>query len=147
MIALTFVSRKIDDVLQHHLFYAMRFAMYISPKITAYTLSNHVLEEHHISAHISATCSKANSTLVCCRRNVFNCPRKLKKLAYIALFRSKWEYASCVWNPYREKNINARVHDLSVRIIIRATVLLRCYNNIRRDENRSQSLHNLQNCE
>ena len=79
-------------------YYVMRFARSKSPIITAYILCNPVLEEHHTnpylgvllsdnakwSAHISATCSKAKSTLVFCCHNLFNCPRELKELAYIA---------------------------------------------------------------
>ena len=39
------------------------------------------------------------------RRNLSNCPKELKGLAYITLVWSKLEYAACVWNPHLEKDI------------------------------------------
>ena len=55
--------------------------------------------------HIDKMCNKANSTLGFLRRNLSNCPKQLKELSYIALVRSKLEYAACVWNPYLAKDI------------------------------------------
>ena len=56
--------------------------------------------------HINSICKKANTTLGFKRRNLYNCPKEFKEVAYFALVRSKIEYASCIWNPYLQKDIN-----------------------------------------
>lgn len=58
------------------------------------------------SEHISAICNKGNATLGFIRRNLKECPRKLKETAYFTLVRSKLEYAAAVWDPYKIKDIN-----------------------------------------
>ena len=40
------------------------------------------------------------------RRNLSNCPEKIKKQAYHALVRPHLEYASSVWDPHVQKQIN-----------------------------------------
>ena len=57
------------------------------------------------SNHINSICAKANSTLGFLRRNLRNCPSKLKELGYFALVRSKLEYSASVWDPYMQKDI------------------------------------------
>jgi hypothetical protein len=58
------------------------------------------------STHIDTVCNKANSTLGFIRRNLFECPKELKDLAYKSLVRSKLEYACSVWNPHLVKDIS-----------------------------------------
>ena len=57
------------------------------------------------TATLSIT-SKANSTLGFIRRNLKQCPKDLKELAYMSLVRSKLEYAAGTWDPHHEYNIN-----------------------------------------
>ena len=99
--------------------YMMRYSRSRTLIITPYILCNHKLAEHVTnpylgvllsndakwSQHISAICKQANATLGFLRRNLYNCPKDLKKLAYIVVVCSKLEYASCVWNPYLVKDI------------------------------------------
>ena len=56
--------------------------------------------------HISNIVGKANRTLGFMRRNLSNCPEKIKKQAYHALVRPHLEYASSVWDPHVQKQIN-----------------------------------------
>ena len=55
--------------------------------------------------HVDRTVKKANSTLGFLRRNLRQCPPKLKELAYNSLVRSVLEYACCVWDPHLVKDI------------------------------------------
>ena len=55
--------------------------------------------------HINAINSKANSTLGLIRRNLGKCPQQCRRTAYISLVRSTLQYASTVWDPYLEQDI------------------------------------------
>jgi hypothetical protein len=55
--------------------------------------------------HIDRTAKKANSTLGFLRRNLRQCPPKLRELAYNSLVRSVLEYACTVWDPHLAKDI------------------------------------------
>ena len=110
--------------------YVMRFCCSKSPTRYSYSLCNHIMEVHHTNpylgillsddakwgAHISKICRKANSTLGFLKRNLFNCPQELKKLAYITLIRSKLEYAACIWNPHLDKDIS-RIENIQRRSV------------------------------
>ncbi|KAL8588919.1 hypothetical protein ACOMHN_012957 [Nucella lapillus] len=50
--------------------------------------------------HIANISRKAGSTVGFLRRNLRNCPKECRRLAYIALVRSRLEYAATVWDPY-----------------------------------------------
>ena len=58
------------------------------------------------SKHIQSMTSKCCSTLGLLRRNLSGCPQALREQAYIALVRSRLEYAAAVWDPYLKKDIN-----------------------------------------
>ena len=58
------------------------------------------------NAHIQNITRKAGQTLGFIRRNLQNCPKECRRLAYIALVRSKLEYASSVWDPHTKENID-----------------------------------------
>ena len=49
--------------------------------------------------------SKANKTLGFIRRNLGKCPTDIKDRAYKSLVRPHLEYASAVWDPYRQHHI------------------------------------------
>ena len=56
--------------------------------------------------HCDFICKKANSTLDLLRRILSGCTPEVKSTAYLTLVRPKLEYASCVWNPHTQCNIN-----------------------------------------
>ena len=58
------------------------------------------------SPHISWITGKAASTLGFIRRNLRKCPAQLKERAYIAFVRSTLDYASPIWDPFLERDIN-----------------------------------------
>ena len=53
------------------------------------------------------------------RRNLRNCPKECRRLAYIALVRSRLEYAGTVWDPYYQQDIEKleRVQRQAARFI------------------------------
>ena len=55
--------------------------------------------------HINIINNKASSTLGLIRRNLGNCPQQCRKTAYTSLVRSIFQYASTVWDPYLEQDI------------------------------------------
>ena len=59
------------------------------------------------SAHRNSVITRANQKLGFLRRNLRGCPEELKKLAYISIVRSSMEYASVIWEPYRDVHCNS----------------------------------------
>ena len=57
------------------------------------------------NTHVRKTASKANQTLGVLRRNLKNCPREIKNMAYKTILRPKMEYAAPIWDPYTKDNI------------------------------------------
>ena len=58
------------------------------------------------STHVSATAKKANNSLAFLRRNLASCPKDIKAQSYQSLVRPILEYASTVWDPHTQANIN-----------------------------------------
>jgi hypothetical protein len=71
------------------------------------------------SAHTNYVGKKANSILGFLRRNLGNCPKECRRLAYITLVRSVLDYGAIVWSPYLEKDITKleRVQKQAARFI------------------------------
>eukprot|EP00745_Piridium_sociabile_P040062 TRINITY_DN76314_c0_g1_i2.p1 TRINITY_DN76314_c0_g1~~TRINITY_DN76314_c0_g1_i2.p1 ORF type:complete len:1167 (+),score=240.29 TRINITY_DN76314_c0_g1_i2:25-3525(+) len=69
--------------------------------------------------HINNICKKANTTLGFLRRNLRHFPKPCKRTAYIALVRSTLEYASVVWDPYYQGDIDQleRIQHRAARFI------------------------------
>ena len=59
------------------------------------------------AAHRNTVITKANQKLGFLRRNLRGCPMDLKKLAYISMVRSSMEYASIIWEPFRDNHVGA----------------------------------------
>jgi hypothetical protein len=63
-------------------------------------------EDMNWDPHISKVTSKANKTLGFLRRNLNKCLQDIKESACKSLVRPHHEYASAVWDPYRQCHIN-----------------------------------------
>ena len=50
--------------------------------------------------------SKASRSLGLIKRNLWNCPRKVRETAYTSIVRPKLEYASASWDPHHKKDIS-----------------------------------------
>ena len=68
---------------------------------------------------ICTMAKKANSTLHLVSRNLHNCPRQTRALAYTTLVRPKMEYCSTVWDPHTQKdcNILERINRRATRVV------------------------------
>ena len=65
--------------------------------------------------HVNNITKKANSTLAFLRRNIQNCPQRTKTQAYNTFVRPSLEYASTVWDPHTQANIN-KVESIQRRV-------------------------------
>ena len=59
------------------------------------------------SSHISNITRKANVVLNVIKRNLWNCPRDVKEVAYKSLVRPKFEYAATAWYIHYKKDVAA----------------------------------------
>ena len=96
----------------------MRVSRMRLPFLYSYKLSGQVLDEIKDSKylgvtisdnldwskHITTTTTKANARLSFIKRNLKDCPQKLKEIAYFSLVRSFVDYASAVWDPHQKFN-------------------------------------------
>ena len=57
------------------------------------------------NGHVQSVAAKANRTLGFLRRNLGQCPQKVKEQAYISLVRPTLEYASSAWDPHHQSQI------------------------------------------
>ena len=85
-----------------------------------YTLSDHILqyvgtnpylgvtlsEDLTFDAHVGNITKKGSRMLSCIQRNLKSFPSRLKELAYLTLVRSGLEYASVVWDPLMQREID-----------------------------------------
>ena len=72
---------------------------------------------------VCTAAKKANSTLHLIARNLHNCPRVSRALAYTTIVRPKLEYSSCVWDPHHKKDINVleMVNRRAARVVYNKT--------------------------
>ena len=94
----------------------MRVSRMRLPFLYSYKLSGQVLDEVKDSKYLGVTISdnlewskhitttKANARLSFIKRNLKDCPQKLKEIAYFSLVRFFVDYASAVWDPHQKFN-------------------------------------------
>ena len=95
--------------------YVLRVCRTKCPFIHPYTMLGHTLQavDHYPYSeftlsdnlnwkpYILNTTNKANLALGFVKRNLHNCPQKVKDQAYKSLVRPRLEYGCTVWDPYR----------------------------------------------
>ena len=57
------------------------------------------------NSHVNKVTAKGNTMLGILHRNLKNCPKNLKDLAYKSILRPKLEYACSIWDTYTAVNI------------------------------------------
>ena len=68
---------------------------------------------------VSSVAKKANCALSLIVRNLHNCSRHTRALAYTSLVRPKMEYSACVWDPHQQKDIDTleRTNRRATRVV------------------------------
>ena len=86
-----------------------------SAKYLGVTISDD-LEWHN---QVCSMAKSANSTLHLIARNLHNCTRSTRALAYTSLVRPKMEYCASVWDPYTKKDIETleRINRKAARVV------------------------------
>ena len=88
---------KTDYNLHEHILASVQSAKYLGLTVT---------EDLKWDTHIQNICVKANQTIGFLRRNLNIGAVSIKQQAYLSLVRPIVEYASTVWDPYTDKNID-----------------------------------------
>ena len=79
------------------------YTWYFEKFTASFTSSDHSALRHEVS-RICTILTKANARLSFIKRNLKDCPQKLKEIAYFSLVRSFVDYASAVWDPHQKFN-------------------------------------------
>ena len=58
-------------------------------------------------SHVNNIVAKANRSLGFVRRNLYPCTETTKRSAYVTIVRPTLEYATAVWHPYRQEQIDS----------------------------------------
>ena len=68
---------------------------------------------------VCSVAKKANSALHMVARNLHNCTRQTRALAYISLVRPKMEYSATVWDPHHQNDIDSmeRINRRASRVV------------------------------
>jgi len=125
-----------------------------SPLPEPYNIHGHVLEEvetakylginihktQNWNTHINTIVTKANSTRAFLQRNIYQCPRKTKALCYTTLVIPQMEYASVIWDPHTNANIN------SLEMVQRRAFNLTCRYGFLCTMYRSTIIHQMVDC-
>ena len=94
------VSRKRSPFLHSYTLFGQVLVEVEDTKYLGVTLSDNL----DWSKHITTTATKANARLSFIKRNLKDCPKTLKELAYFSLVRSFTDYCSTVWDPHQKYN-------------------------------------------
>ena len=57
------------------------------------------------NSHVDSIAKKGNSSLAFVKRNLYACSEETKRAAYVSLVRPHLEYATAVWDPYRQNQV------------------------------------------
>ena len=59
------------------------------------------------NSHVENIVVKANKSLGFVRHNLYPCSENTKRFAYVTIVRPNLEYATAVWDPYRQEQIDS----------------------------------------
>ncbi|KAG1684579.1 hypothetical protein GQR58_009384 [Nymphon striatum] len=96
-------NRKKSPILKDYFLYNQK----LSPVKEHSYLGVRLSDDLRWNAHINKIVKKANSTLGFVKRNLYSCSEQTKHAAYVTIVRPHLEYASAVWDPYIQDQINS----------------------------------------
>lgn len=96
------ITNKRNKIMANYYIHGQQLQIVDNAKYLGLTISKNLSWNNHVN-NIT---KKANSTLAFLRRNIRNCPQRAKTQAYNTFVRPSLEYASTVWDPHTQANIN-----------------------------------------
>ena len=96
------ITNKRNKIMANYYIHGKQLQIVDNAKYLGLTISKNLSWNNHVN-NIT---KKANSTLAFLRRNIRNCPQRAKTQAYNTFVRPSLEYASTVWDPHTQANIN-----------------------------------------
>ena len=96
------ITTKRKQRITPYYIHGKELAVTTKAKYLGVNISNNLSWNHHINS----VCKKANNTTAFLRRNLASCPRSIKDKCYKTMVRPQVEYASSVWDPHTQRNIN-----------------------------------------
>ena len=101
----------------------------LSPEINHPYLGVMLSNDLRWNSHVNNIVAKANRSLGFVKRNLYPCTETTKRSAYVTIVRPTLEYATAVWDPYRQEQID------SIEAVQRRAAKF-----IKRDYNRTSSV-------
>lgn len=95
------ISKSHNPIISNYKLHGEILKPTTNAKYLGVTISNNL----NWNQHIQNITSKANRTLGFIKRNIKTKHQGIRTTAYNALVRPQLEYASCVWNPHTQSNI------------------------------------------
>ena len=105
------ITNKCNKIMANYYIHDQQLQIVDNAKYLGLTISKNLSWNNHVN-NIT---KKANSTLAFLRRNIQNCPQRTKTQAYNTFVRPSLEYASTVWDPHTQANIN-KVESIQRRV-------------------------------
>ena len=109
------VSNKCNPILMHYYIEGQELKLSTSAQYLGITIDEHLTWNDHVKT----VTSKANKVEGFLQRNIKHCPTSIKARRYSSIIRPILEYASTIWSPYTQRNVDLveAVQRRSVRFI------------------------------
>ena len=97
------ISRKKEPVLMDYYIDGQRLSLVKNHPYLGVMLSNYLTWNPHVENIVV----KATKSLGFVRRNLYPCSENTTRSAYVTIVRQNLEYATAVWDPYRQEQIDS----------------------------------------
>ena len=97
------ISRKKEPALMNYYIDGQKLSPVKNHPYLGVMLSNDL----RWNSHVENIVVKANKSLGFVRRNLYPCSENTKRLAYVTTVRPNLDYATAVWNRYRQEQIDS----------------------------------------
>ena len=109
------VSNKCNPILMHYYIQGQEIKHSTSAQYLGVTIDEHLMWNDHVKT-VTSKPNKVKDFLQC---SIKHCPTSIKARCYSSMIRPILEYASAIWSPYTQRNIDLveAVQRRSVRFI------------------------------